>query len=616
MKGINSCNKDYAVTEVVGGVILILIAVIAFAAIYMVLFPPSPDIDSSIEIRGYVTRDGSIVLEHIGGDSITGYRIDVDYLNGSSVCSNVYSDDVWDIGNFRYPLDGTGVQLLDESDIVNVVVYLLDEKGGGEIIFSWESSGLGSSLPIPPEEDPMLFSSLRNNTKDEDLICHNYTITPLIDPVTYIYNWKLNGDPICELLYPFDTNTTGGSQVKDYSGNGNNGTIFGPTWSSGKLGGGYIFDGNDDYIQLPYCFDDTYIDEITVEGWVKTASNSGVISSYGRDDFWELLVNDGAVRWFTHSFDGTSDTIGTQSIADSNWHYIAASYDSLTGVSKIYVDGVLDKIENSHSIGFELGSGVTTSGYMGTTDSGELPGSWELLTYDDFENGFGNYTDGGRDCRLYTGSTHAHQGDNAADIQDNSGDISSFYHTNSIDVNSPGYTSIKIDFWFKAVEFEYNEDFWVKYYDGNNWITVADYDYYWDFSNDIFYHEIIWINETDYNFPSNMKIKFQCSASSNEDDIYIDEVYVYAQTSTTPISDYNGLIDEFKIYNRVLSDKQIYQNFISTYYEEINKNVIVSDETILGGIWNCTITPNDEFQDDISYESNTIQIMGYSGGAP
>ena len=56
--------------------------------------------------------------------------------------------------------------------------------------------------------------------------------------------------------------------------------------------------------------------------------------------------------------------------------------------------------------------------------------TWEpfdILTFDDFEQGdFGNYTDGGGDCSLYSGGTYAHSGTYAINIQDNSGDASSF----------------------------------------------------------------------------------------------------------------------------------------------------------------------------------------------
>jgi len=159
----------------------------------------------------------------------------------------------------------------------------------------------------------------------------------------------------------------------------------------------------------------------------------------------------------------------------------------------------------------------------------EDPG-WIELTYDDFENGFGNYTVGGKDCRLYTDGVYAHQGNNAANIQDNSGTASSFYHTSSIDVHTPGYTRIEVDFWFMAVSMDNTrEDFWVQYYDGSTWQTVARSAYGTDFQNGQYYHEVVYVDEADYVFPTDMKIRFICDASGNRDDIYIDEIKVSAE---------------------------------------------------------------------------------------
>lgn len=154
---------------------------------------------------------------------------------------------------------------------------------------------------------------------------------------------------------------------------------------------------------------------------------------------------------------------------------------------------------------------------------------WTELTYDDFESGFGNYTDGGKDCALYTGgSTYAHQGTNAGNIQDNSGTVSSFYHTNGIDVHTPGYTEIKVEFWFKTNGMESGDDFWIQYYNGSTWTTVAQYISGTDFNNGSFYNDSIFIDESSYTFPADMKIRFMCDANHNNDDVYIDEVRVSA----------------------------------------------------------------------------------------
>jgi serine protease len=151
------------------------------------------------------------------------------------------------------------------------------------------------------------------------------------------------------------------------------------------------------------------------------------------------------------------------------------------------------------------------------------PGGWTVITYDDFEGGWGNYTDGGDDCYLYTGSRYAHQASNAANIQDNSGMASSFYHTVGYDVS--GYTELEVEFWFYAVSMDNStEDFRVQYYDGSTWQTVATYARSTDFENNIFYNEVVSISSSQYAFPTNARLRFMCDASGNWDDVYIDEI--------------------------------------------------------------------------------------------
>lgn len=158
-----------------------------------------------------------------------------------------------------------------------------------------------------------------------------------------------------------------------------------------------------------------------------------------------------------------------------------------------------------------------------------IPSDWTILTYDDFETGWGNYTPGGEDALLDTSGYYAHQDNNAANIQVASGDASSFYHTNPIDVDTPAYTQIKVNFWFYAVGMEPGENFQLLYYDGSSWQTIETFTADTDFENNNFYFEQIIIDSSAYNFPTDMKLKFQCNASSSTDDIYIDEIAVRAK---------------------------------------------------------------------------------------
>ncbi|HWO56429.1 MAG TPA: S8 family serine peptidase [bacterium] len=170
---------------------------------------------------------------------------------------------------------------------------------------------------------------------------------------------------------------------------------------------------------------------------------------------------------------------------------------------------------------------LTRTDYITVTD----PNAWVTLSSDDFEAGFGSYTDGGADCIRYTGGTHAHQGVAAIDIQDNTAS-SLFSHTAAYNVTA--YNTLEVSFWFKAVSMENGEDFWVQYFNGSTWVTVGDFNAGTDFVNNTFNNRVVTISRSQHNFPTNARIRFRCDAGDNNDDVYIDEVVFRATTATTP----------------------------------------------------------------------------------
>ena len=771
MKKYNLLKGDHAVSELIGGMILLAIAVMAFSSIYMYVFPlPIPSAEPHVKLLGYVDDVGNAVIQHMGGESIGAYKIVVRNDSGTLINSQVYqeSEDIWKIGECKFPPIES--PLIEENDTVRITIYDLDKEGEQQIFDGILNGKTGEGFPTG---DAMLISSLRTNTVDEDLICYNYTINPIIDALTYIYNWSIDGNSISNLLMPFDTDSS--NVVKDYSGHEKDGTVFGSTWNSnGIVGGAYSFDG-DDYISIPYCFDLNYIDEITLEAWINTFSHSEVIASFG-NKLWELGISNGALRWSTSADDCDTNTIGVANLADGSWHHVATTYDSSTGECNIYVDGIIDKSENGHNPGEKLGNGETPIGSIGlgvevveetifstsfetqdeknnwnehnVTGEEEL---WENLRYDNFNYGYGSYSDGGSDCTRVT--DYKHEGPYSVRLRDNSYS-SHCTLTNGINVHTLEYTSLKIDFWWMwngdGWGNNANEDWWIRYYDGSSWHTVSDINYPSGLSKDVWYHEIIYINETDYNFPINMKIRFQCDASYDNDRVFIDQVYINAtgsnrydydfdlldsgllspksgtysiggtgdfdpdyaafNRSCIDISDYinvnvsvwysykstesedeigfyywngsdwvvifeelnpligngnqlpwehvevqipnnidflilqfkwstsstseymaiddleikglpksggcnfSGLIDELHIYNRVLSNEQIYQNYLCTKDGDTSKSVIVSEETNVGESWKCTVTPNDGTLDSEAVESNILNIINYEGG--
>ena len=579
------------------------------------------------------------------------------------------------------------------------------------------------------------------------------------------------------LIYPCDINNA--VEIKDYSFNNYNGSIYGANWeNNGITGGAYSLDGTD-YISFPYCFEEDFIDEITVEAWVNPTEASGTIVTYERGKYWELAISEGYPKWSTTANGITMDVRGPTNILDSFWHYIAATYDSSTGCCDIYVDGVLDVTENMHSSGDAIGIGNPSIGFIGKgTGSAETETIfstgfetqdeknqwnkdneiieivdeevWEQISYDDFESGWGNWNDGGSDCSIYYYSTYAHHGSCAVNIQDDSGWDSTTY-SDSIPADSADYTEISIDFWWKASSMENGEDFWLEYSNGFNTYRLETYvigtgQYY----NEVFYHSICTISETDYGeFTDSTRFWIRCDASGNYDDVYIDQIYINASiksrlnydfdrrdsnyinphegiysiggtgelspeyaafnrsaidissyanvklsvwysykntesedffglyykdadewqpifevnnpdivngqsdwtyieadipnyieeinlqfkwmTSSTAefvaIDDlkitgilpagennYTGLVDEIKIYNKILSPEQIYQNYIQTINGDSTLNVIVSEETSIGDLWKCIVTPNNGVIDDFCTESDVLYIVNYPGG--
>jgi hypothetical protein len=146
-----------------------------------------------------------------------------------------------------------------------------------------------------------------------------------------------------------------GGLASDKSGNGNNGTLTnGPAWaggivplSGGKSGGGALqFDGNDDYVD---CGSDVTLrpQDLTIEMWVKgpsIADYDGLVGNAeidGQNGYRTAKTN-------THYFQGLIGDAssyefisGTTVIDDNVWHHLVFTVDAF--YLRIYVDGVEDQ---------------------------------------------------------------------------------------------------------------------------------------------------------------------------------------------------------------------------------------------------------------------------------
>ena len=79
---------------------------------------------------------------------------------------------------------------------------------------------------------------------------------------------------------------------------------------------------------------------------------------------------------------------------------------------------------------------------------------------------------------------------------------------------------------------EAGEDFFVRYFNGSVWTTVATYTVGSNFNNNAFYKATV--NITGVTFPSNAQFRIQCDASDNTDLVYIDQVTVVGSNVAAP----------------------------------------------------------------------------------
>jgi len=138
-----------------------------------------------------------------------------------------------------------------------------------------------------------------------------------------------------QLYYKLIENT--GTIAGDSTPNGNDGTITGPTWTTGIIDNALNFDGVNDYIKFP----DNSVEnqeEITISAWINADSVSGMhtIATKWTENFL-LRINSGDLEFFTFTtsqaggkFDDFSST--------GSWNNIVATYDGST--MRVYVNGV------------------------------------------------------------------------------------------------------------------------------------------------------------------------------------------------------------------------------------------------------------------------------------
>ena len=389
MNGKLTFKNKYAASEIIGGIFLIAIAVLAFAVIRFYLFPDLPPIEENIKIVGYVDEDGVAVLEHVGGKSLSNYRILVRNIDGVFIGSHNYKNKTnsWKIGGCKYPLEDIGYgPLKNDSTPVQISVFTLNDDGSEQMVFNGVLNGKTEKyIPFTP----MLISSLRTDSSDEDLICYTDTCNPDVNVTTYIYNWLVDGKPIAEIIMPFDTQTISNEYSKDYSGNELHGFVRDCVWSSdGVVGGCYYFGGSKEYISIddniPPCFQDIIHNDFSISIWVKSNfmddSNKIILEVRKDTKNYMRFFQENSSFVFGVCTDYTKKSVVTPTIQSNTWYHVVGVWDAGAENLVIFLDGVryTERGDTSFSCGAQtgcfIGHGTAGSGgyWYGYIDELEL----------------------------------------------------------------------------------------------------------------------------------------------------------------------------------------------------------------------------------------------------
>ena len=200
-----------------------------------------------------------------------------------------------------------------------------------------------------------------------------------------------------------------------------------------------------------------------------------------------------------------------------------------------------------------------------------------------FESGWDGWIDGGSDCARRS-SSFSYEGSYSIRIRDNSGTASSM---TSPTYDLAGLGSVEINFYFYPNSMENGEDFWVRYNDGSGWQTVASYASGTNFNNNSFYVATVTLPASSYNLTDGAQFRFQCDASANSDQIYVDQITVTGSLSSGSATGAIVTIEEIptaKSYD--LSDQVEGDVLLSPNPTSDLVNVRVADEMSLITVFN------------------------------
>jgi len=301
-------------------------------------------VSSMPNAKGVVAFSGNKPLLYFGSDGFQAYNADAnDYscnVASSNIPTNKYNHVawIWDNNTLKIYVNGI-VKCSDASwettfNRAQNILYLGSYSGGG--------ASLTGQL-----DDVKIYNYARTQKQIvEDMNAgHPAPGSPVGSQLNY---WKMDEG------YSTTINDTGtGDKDLTFAA-----STADPSWTnSGKFGKAVYFDGDDKATHSSYAYTLT---GLTASAWIKGDTNDQ--SPYARIfDKWFpgfIMAVTSGNNFRVYLWDDAEDSLtGTSNIDDGNWHYVAFTVDTSTGLFKIYVDGKQEGSKTS-----TITSSIITSG--------------------------------------------------------------------------------------------------------------------------------------------------------------------------------------------------------------------------------------------------------------
>ncbi len=212
------------------------------------------------------------------------------------------------------------------------------DPNGLSLTYSW-NFGDGSALST--QANPSHTFSATNGVPTEFVVTLTVTNSAGLSAQASLSVIANGPPPAAGLVAAYAFNEGSGTTVADASGNGNNGTINGATWTTGKFGQALSFNGSGARVTVKDAASLDLTNAMTLEAWVYPTAVGGwrdVIYKETNDIYYLMgSSQNGSLPAVGGTF-ATTAAFGTTSLPLNTWSHLAGTYDG--AMLRLYVNGV------------------------------------------------------------------------------------------------------------------------------------------------------------------------------------------------------------------------------------------------------------------------------------